>query len=65
VDGLNSSFEDLVYLTQKLGMRQSHNPFNKFGLKVFGQSDEDGLTLEIIRRLSKINKITSNQFLEI
>lgn len=32
-------------------LRQSKNPFNSFGTKVFSQSDEDGLTLEIVRRL--------------
>jgi hypothetical protein len=65
MDDVNSSLDELLYLTQSISMRQSRNPFNKFGLKIFSQSDEDGLTLEIIRRLSRINKISSNQFLEI
>lgn len=30
---------------------QSSNPLNKFGAKVFSQTDEDGITLEIIRRI--------------
>jgi len=31
------------------------NPFNRYGMKCFSQSDEDGLTLEIIRRLELQN----------
>src|SRR5689334_19646631 len=27
------------------------NPFNRFGKKTFSQTDEDGLTFEIVRRL--------------
>jgi hypothetical protein len=27
------------------------NPLNKFGMKYFSQSDEDGITLEILRRI--------------
>lgn len=30
----------------------SRNPFSKFGMKCFSQSDEDGLTLEIVKRLN-------------
>lgn len=37
---------------------QSSNPLNDFGLKVFSQSDEDGITLEILRRL-RINAGTA------
>ncbi len=41
---------------------QSHpNPFVTFGSKVFSQSDEDGLTFEIIRRIG-INKGTFVEF---
>lgn len=32
-------------------MNQSSNPLNKFGAKVFSQTDEDGITLEITRRI--------------
>ena len=31
--------------------KEQTNPFNKFGRKCFSQTDEDGITLEIIRRL--------------
>ena len=37
------------------------NPFNKYGRKCFSQTDEDGLTYEIIRRL-KIKKGTYAEF---
>lgn len=32
-------------------LSQRGNPINEFGVKVFSQSDEDGITLEILRRL--------------
>ncbi|HXD78690.1 MAG TPA: hypothetical protein VN616_12820 [Puia sp.] len=31
--------------------KSAANPFNRFGRKIFSQNDEDGLTLEIVRRL--------------
>ena len=34
---------------------ESKNPLNKFGRKVFSQSDEDGITLEICRRMGLNN----------
>lgn len=38
-------------------LQNSHpNPLNKFGRKCFSQSDEDGITLEILRRIKKVNK---------
>ena len=41
--------------------RESHkNPLNQFGNKVFSQTDEDGITLEIMRRL----EITKGCFVE-
>ena len=41
-------------------MKNSLNPFNKFGAKYFSQNEEDGLVLEIIKRL----KLESGVFLE-
>jgi len=32
-------------------LTRTSNPLNEFGVKVFSQSDEDGITLEILRRL--------------
>lgn len=33
------------------------NPLNKFGIKYFSQNDEDGITLEIIRRMGMKNGV--------
>ena len=40
-----------VYESYNLRKKNSKNPFNKYGRKCFSQSDEDGLTFEIIKRL--------------
>jgi hypothetical protein len=43
---------DLLISQQTLHLQNSHpNPMNKFGKKYFSQSDEDGILLEIIKRL--------------
>ena len=43
---------DLLLNDLSLHLAKNHpNPFNKFGRKVYSQTDEDGLTFEIIRRL--------------
>lgn len=39
-----------------------HNPLNSFGKKCFSQSDEDGITLEIIRRMGLSNMGTFAEF---
>lgn len=55
IQKLNSNLRDLRNLTLESDLndaiRESVNPLNKFGRKVFSQSDEDGITLEIVRRL--------------
>ncbi len=44
--------KDLTIHDNTLKLQASHsNPLNKFGKKCFSQTDEDGITLEIIRRL--------------
>lgn len=44
--------KDLLLDFQTKQIQQSHpNPLNRFGLKCFSQTDEDGITLEILRRL--------------
>ena len=47
-----SNFKD-VYILDKMSETQKNgpNPFNKFGKKCFSQTDEDGITLEIIKRI--------------
>ena len=42
--------------------KNSSNPFNKYGRKCFSQSDEDGITIEIFKRL---NNLSSGFFLEL
>jgi len=45
-------FKDLVLQQQTHELQKAHpNPLNKFGKKCFSQTDEDGITLEIVRRL--------------
>tara|TARA_A100000164_G_C21875833_1_gene757540 strand:+ start:688 stop:1545 length:858 start_codon:yes stop_codon:yes gene_type:complete len=46
---------------QDLTISQSKNPLNKYGKKFFSQSDEDGITIEIIKR---INCLKGGTFIE-
>jgi hypothetical protein len=47
-----SQLKDLILGFQTTQLQSSHiNPLNAFGRKCFSQTDEDGITLEIIRRL--------------
>jgi hypothetical protein len=46
------SLQDLVLNDQTYYRRRSHpNPLTRFGKSCFSQADEDGITLEIVRRL--------------
>src|ERR1700684_474123 len=46
------SLQDLILNDLSYQRRQSHpNPLTKFGRSGFSQADEDGITLEIVRRL--------------
>jgi hypothetical protein len=48
----HASFKDLILQKQTYELQNAHpNPLNKFGKKCFSQTDEDGITLEIVRRL--------------
>jgi hypothetical protein len=42
-------------------LTDAKNPLNKFGQKIFSQTDEDGITIEILRR---INFLTNGTFIE-
>jgi hypothetical protein len=54
---------DLMLLAQTKALQASHpNPLNKFGRKVFSQTDEDGITLEIIRRIGLGKGSTYGEF---
>lgn len=53
-----TQLKDLVLSHQTTQMQSWHpNPLNKFGRKCFSQTDEDGITLEIIRRLNIENGV--------
>ena len=46
---------NLVLFDQTKKLQSAHpNPLNKFGKKCFSQTDEDGITLEILRRIKQI-----------
>lgn len=46
---------DLVLAQQSVELQRSHpNPINRFGAKCFSQTDEDGITLEILKRIGCI-----------
>jgi hypothetical protein len=61
-DYILSEIRDLLIIHQNHERKYYYkNPFNKFGQQIFSQSDEDGLTLEILRRL-KIDKGTFIEF---
>jgi hypothetical protein len=48
-----TQIKDLLLGFQTSQLQNSHpNPLNSFGRKSFSQADEDGITLEIIRRLN-------------
>jgi hypothetical protein len=59
LEGLSHYFQqhipvirDLIHSYQYQDLIKKHkNPLNRFGKKCFSQSDEDGITLEIIRRM--------------
>lgn len=44
--------KDLLLFSQTKELQRTHpNPLNRFGCKCFSQADEDGITLEILRRI--------------
>jgi hypothetical protein len=47
---------DLTLFHQTKLLQSNHpNPLNKFGKKCFSQADEDGITLEILRRIDQLS----------
>lgn len=50
------SFQSLELFDQTKRIQQSSkNPLNRFGKKCFSQTDEDGITLEILRRMDALH----------
>jgi hypothetical protein len=50
-DVLQSQHDFLLRAQSEMSARWAKNPLNRFGAKYFSQTDEDGITLEIIRRI--------------
>lgn len=49
--------QDLMLFQQNKHNQLNHpNPLNKFGMKCFSQADEDGITLEILRRINRMDE---------
>ncbi len=61
-DNIETLNDLLIQESTKEIQRNHPNPFNIYGKKCFSQSDEDGITLEILKR---IKKISNGSFLEI
>ena len=65
ISSLSSSsieIRDLMMAFQTNKLQNSHaNPLNRFGKKCFSQTDEDGITIEILRR---INLTAGGTFIE-
>ena len=57
---MHSQHDYLLNMKWAMAAQDSQNPLNHFGAKFFSQSDEDGITLEIIRRL----ELKTGTFLE-
>ena len=54
---------DLILCYQTNALQQSHpNPLNSFGRKCFSQTDEDGITIEILRRINRLEEGTFAEF---
>ena len=51
-----AELKNLVLFDQTKTLQSNHpNPLNRFGKKCFSRADEDGITLEILRRIKKID----------
>jgi hypothetical protein len=58
---MRSQHDFLLSMKWAKAAQDLKNPINRFGAKFFSQSDEDGITLEIIRRL----ELATGTFLEL
>ena len=54
---LEELLDIVVYAQSKEISRVHPNPLNRYGRKVFSQADEDGLTLEILKRIDVRNGV--------
>jgi hypothetical protein len=54
---------DIVVGYQALSLKLAHpNPLSRHGMKCFSQTDEDGITLEILRRIKSLDSGTFAEF---
>jgi len=54
---------DLIVGQQALSLKLAHpNPLSRCGMKCFSQTDEDGITLEILRRMQSLESGTFAEF---
>src|SRR5512146_745114 len=54
---------DIVVSYQALSLKLAHpNPLSRCGMKCFSQTDEDGITLEILRRIRSLESGTFAEF---
>jgi hypothetical protein len=58
---IRSQHDFLLNMKWAMAVQDFQNPLSRFGAKFFSQSDEDGITLEIIRRL----ELKTGTFLEL
>lgn len=58
-----ADLRDLALAEEAAAYRRDHpNPLVRYGRKCFSQSDEDGITLEILRRIGKLDHGTFAEF---
>lgn len=57
------NLHDLILFHHTKVLQCNHsNPLNRYGKKCFSQADEDGITLEILRRIKKLSEGTYAEF---
>lgn len=63
VEGNLIDLRDLLIISRReLSMRSHSNPLTRFGGSCFSQSEEDGITLEILKRIGKLHGGTFAEF---
>ena len=59
---LNDTRDLYIYDETRKAQLAHANPLNKFGKKCFSQTDEDGITIEILRRINCLNNGTYAEY---
>ena len=56
IKAISEQLNDLLVMEITERSKNNHpNPLNKFGKKCFSQTDEDGITIEILKRIKKLS----------